>query len=95
MNKFIDSAKRLIDDGTLKADEIIDPGMIAEDDLLRVHTPEYINTIATGEYYGITKRKLGLPWSAQLNIRSRTALYHTSHHVRRGPRRLRPAGAGS
>ncbi len=73
MNKFIDSAKRLVDEGTLSAEEIIDPGLIAEEDLLRVHTSEYVQSIASGNYFGITKRKLGLPWSPELNIRSRTA----------------------
>lgn len=42
MNKFIDSAKRLVDEGTLLAEEIIDPGLVAEEDLLRVHTSEYV-----------------------------------------------------
>jgi acetoin utilization deacetylase AcuC-like enzyme len=73
MNKFIDSAKRLVEDGTLLPSQIIDPGLIAEEDLLRVHTSEYVQSIGNGNYYGITKRKLGLPWSPELNIRSRTA----------------------
>ncbi len=73
MNKFIDSAKRLLDDGTLSPVEIIDPGLVDEEDLLRVHTKEYVQSIGDGNYYGITKRKLGLPWSPELNIRSRTA----------------------
>ena len=73
MNKFIDSAKRLVDDGTLLPEEIIDPGLVLEEDLLRVHTSAYVESIGNGNYYGITKRKLGLPWSPELNIRSRTA----------------------
>lgn len=73
MNKFIDSANRLVNEGTLLPEEIIDPGQVEEEDLLRVHTSEYVQSIANGNYYGVTKRKLGLPWSPELNIRSRTA----------------------
>lgn len=73
MNKFIDSARRLVNDGTLLQSEIFDPGLIEEEDLLRVHTNEYVQSIANGNYFGITKRKLGLPWSPELNTRSRTA----------------------
>jgi acetoin utilization deacetylase AcuC-like enzyme len=73
MRKFADSKRILLNDGTLSADQIIDPGLIDEADLLRVHTREYVDSIATGNYFGVTKRKLGLPWSKELNLRSRAA----------------------
>ena len=45
MRKFPDSVAALVRDGTVAADEVIDPGFVADEDLLRVHTPAYVRSI--------------------------------------------------
>ena len=64
-------------EGTVEADQLIDPGMIHERDLLRVHTPQYIHSIRSGELNEVTRQKLGLPWSMELSRRSHCAVAGT------------------
>jgi acetoin utilization deacetylase AcuC-like enzyme len=71
MRKFRDSADRLVAEGTLAG--TIDPGLAADAELLRVHTPAYVRSIDTGEYNAATQLRLGLPWSRELALRSRCA----------------------
>ncbi len=75
MEKFPQSAKALRQDGT--TDRLIDAGQIPERDLLRVHTPRYVESIKTGDFYGLTAKKLGLPPSEALSIRSHNAVAGT------------------
>lgn len=71
MRKFPDSAAKVVADGVVP--RTIDPGVIADVDLLRVHTPDYVQSIRTGRYNEITARRLGLPWSPELSRRSHAA----------------------
>ncbi|MDB5294187.1 MAG: histone deacetylase superfamily [Phycisphaerales bacterium] len=71
MSKFPASAAALVADGTVSA--VLDPGSISDADLLRVHTPAYVESIMTGRYNEITARRLGLPWTPALAARSRAA----------------------
>ncbi len=77
MRKFPDSAARLVDEKTVEADQLIDPGFIDDPSLLRVHTTEYIQSIRTGHFNEITRQKLGLPWSMELSRRSHCAVAGT------------------
>src|SRR5687768_834200 len=77
MRKFPDSVSKLIDEGTLSTDDLIDPGSIDDVDLLRVHTPDYVRSIRTGTYNDLTARRLGLPWSERLCLRSHAAVAGT------------------
>ena len=70
MAKFAESAAAVRDRGI---GEVIDPGLIDVDDLLRVHTPAYVESIRTGQYNERTALKLGLPWHPTLWTRSRAA----------------------
>lgn len=67
MSKFPDSARQIRDAGIA---EVIDPGVIAMRDLLRVHTREYVESIRTGEYNELTALRLGLPWHPTIWSRS-------------------------
>ncbi len=75
MRKFLDSAATLLGDGTLSS--VIDPGLIADADLLRVHTPGYVESIRTGAFNEVTARRLGLPPSLELSLRSHCAVAGT------------------
>lgn len=77
MRKFPDSVSRLLEDHTLQPNQIIDPGLIDDRDLFRVHTPEYVNSIRTGEFNEPTRLKLGLPPSQALSTRSHCAVAGT------------------
>ncbi len=77
MRKFPDSVAKLIGDGTVTADQIIDPGFIDDRSLLRVHTQEYVESIRSGHLTEVTRQKLGLPWSAELSTRSHCAVSGT------------------
>ncbi|HEX8324105.1 MAG TPA: histone deacetylase [Tepidisphaeraceae bacterium] len=70
MRKFPDSAERIRTDGIA---EVVDPGTIDDADLLRVHTPAYVESIRTGRYNELTALRLGLPWHPTINTRSRAA----------------------
>jgi acetoin utilization deacetylase AcuC-like enzyme len=65
MSKFARSA-RLVSEFA----SVLDPGPVEDVDLLRVHTPEYVQSIRTGEYNAVTVSRLGLPWSSALARRS-------------------------
>ncbi len=77
MEKFKQSRDALRADGTVAADRLIDPGLISDRDLFRVHTPRYVNSIRSGRFYGITEKKLGLPPSEALSVRSHCAVAAT------------------
>jgi acetoin utilization deacetylase AcuC-like enzyme len=80
MRKFAESAAILRADPRV---EVIDPGVIGDADLLRVHTPGYVESIRTGIYNDATKLRLGLPWSEALYWRSRAATAGTRMAARR------------
>ena len=75
MRKFPDSAAGLLADGTLSA--TVDPGLVADVDLYRVHTPAYVESIRTGHFNEVTARRLGLPPSVALSVRSHCAVAGT------------------
>ena len=75
MRKFPDSAAALLADGTLAG--VIDPGLVADVDLLRVHTPAYVDSIRTGWFNEVTAKRLGLPPSPELSVRSHCAVAGT------------------
>ena len=77
MEKFPQSAAKLVAEGTIAASAIRDPGVISDDDLLRVHTADYVASIRTGRFNDLTARKLGLPPSEALSRRSHTAVAGT------------------
>jgi acetoin utilization deacetylase AcuC-like enzyme len=70
MEKFAQSAAAVRERGI---GEVIDPGRIADADLLRVHTRAYVESIRSGQLNEATQRRLGLPWSPRLSDRSHAA----------------------
>lgn len=67
----------LLRDGTLAEDEIVEPLPAATDDLLLVHTRDYIDRLIDGRLTANEIRKLGLPWSESLVRRSLHAISGT------------------
>ncbi|MCS6873166.1 MAG: histone deacetylase [Pyrinomonadaceae bacterium] len=60
----------LLCEGTLKPQEIIEPELVSFDDLLLVHTEDYVRRFVDGRLTEKELRKLGLPWSKSLVRRS-------------------------
>ena len=61
----------------MAAGQIIDPGLIADVDLLRVHTPAYVESIRTARHNPLTAKRLGLPATVALGVRSYCAVAGT------------------
>jgi len=75
----------LLAEGTLIPEEISEPIPAAVDDLLLVHTEDYITRLQNGTLTPKETRKLGLPWSESLVRRSFYAISGTitAAHVAR------------
>lgn len=70
IKKFELVRDKLIAEGTLRPEEIVAPERAATEDLLLVHTEDYITRLIGGELTAKEVRKLGLPWSESLVRRS-------------------------
>lgn len=66
MDKYRLVPERLLAEGTLKADEIVEPEPAVLADVLRVHTPDYVHAFCNGTLERKAQLRLGLPWSPQL-----------------------------
>ena len=66
MDKYRLVPERLLAEGILTPEEIVEPQPIALEDILRVHTPEYVHAFLNGALERKALLRLGLPWSRQL-----------------------------
>lgn len=65
---------RVIDEGIVTAEQVLDPARAGMDDLLRVHTASYVERCADDRLDAAEVRRLGFPWSAALMERSLRAV---------------------
>jgi acetoin utilization deacetylase AcuC-like enzyme len=72
----------LLKEGTLQPDEIFEPELAKVEDLLLVHTEDYITRLVAGNLTAKEIRKLGLPWSQSLVRRSFHAISGTVNAAR-------------
>ncbi len=77
MQKYRLIRERLLAEGTLQAEEILAPDLIAPADIRLVHTAEYWEQVAAGTLPSSAIRRLGLPWSEALVRRSRASAQGT------------------
>jgi acetoin utilization deacetylase AcuC-like enzyme len=70
IRKFEMVRNQLLAEGTLQENEIHEPLPAAIDDLLLVHTEDYVTRLCAGTLTGKEIRRLGLPWSESLVRRS-------------------------
>lgn len=70
IRKFELVRDRLLSEGTLHSDEIIEPSPATIEQALLVHTEDYISRLCSGELTTKELRRLGLPWSESLVNRS-------------------------
>lgn len=77
MKKFQGLRNYLIEKDIVSVDSIIEPSMIDFSNLMLAHTKRYSEGIWTGDLDKKEIRRLGLPWSKSLAIRSRLAVQGT------------------
>lgn len=77
MKKFQGLYDYLTDRNIISEHHIIEPTMIDMHDLLTVHSPEYANAVWDGSLTRKEERRMGLPWTKSLAIRSRLAVQGT------------------
>jgi acetoin utilization deacetylase AcuC-like enzyme len=65
--------ERVIDEGIVGAELVRDPPPASREDLLLVHTPDYVDRFAAGRLTRDEERRLGFPWSPALVERSHRA----------------------
>lgn len=70
IRKFELVRDRLLNEGTLSVDEIFEPEPAKVEDVLLVHTEDYVMRLINDELTAKEIRKLGLPWSKSLVRRS-------------------------
>ena len=67
----------LLAEGTLRPDELLEPGLAHPRDVRLVHTAEYWEHLSAGTLAPAVIRRLGLPWSESLVRRSRASVQGT------------------
>jgi acetoin utilization deacetylase AcuC-like enzyme len=82
IKKFELVRDRLLAEGTLRKEEIVEPKPAAVEDVQLVHTEDYITRLMKGELTAKEIRKLGLPWSESLVRRSFLACSGTINAAR-------------
>ncbi|HEY9283594.1 MAG TPA: histone deacetylase, partial [Pyrinomonadaceae bacterium] len=70
IRKFELVCQRLLGEGTLRREEIVEPQPAAVADVLLVHTEDYVTRLRAGALTPREIRRLGLPWSKALVRRS-------------------------
>jgi acetoin utilization deacetylase AcuC-like enzyme len=72
--KYAMLRERVIADGIVPADRVLDPDGATDDDLRLVHTAEYVERFNAGQLEPAAQRRIGFPWSPELVERSRRAV---------------------
>jgi len=74
MQKYAGLRQRLLSSGVLTVKDLLVPPPASDVDLLRVHTPAYLERVKAGTLSDREIRRLGFPWSAELVERSRRSV---------------------
>ncbi len=74
--------ERVLAEGIVPAQAMHDPSRVSRDDLLLVHTADYIDRFTSGRLSADEERRLGFPWSEFLVERSYRAAGGTSEAAR-------------
>src|ERR687883_1531730 len=82
IRKFEMVRDRLLAEGTLSPAEIVEPREAAVEDVLLVHTEDYLTRLRAGALDAREIRRLGLPWSKALVRRSFLAVSGTINAAR-------------
>lgn len=70
IRKFELVRDRLLAEGTLRPEELIEPNPASFEDVRQVHTEDYVSRLCAGTLKDSELRRIGLPWSQSLVQRS-------------------------
>ncbi|HUU34169.1 MAG TPA: histone deacetylase, partial [Vicinamibacterales bacterium] len=71
MSKYARLRERVIDEGVVARDDVIEAPAAAWDELRLAHTPAYVRAVADGTLAPEMVRRIGFPWSPAMVERSR------------------------
>jgi acetoin utilization deacetylase AcuC-like enzyme len=74
MQKYVLLHRALIDEGLIRPEDVVPIEEASWEEILRVHSPAYVEAIAHGTLDRQALRRLGFPWSEPLVRRSRLAV---------------------
>ena len=74
MDKYRLLRQRLLDSGQFAASDFQVPMAATDEQLLRVHTPSYLDQLNSGTLPRHIERRIGFPWSAAMVERSRRSV---------------------
>lgn len=74
IEKYALLRERVLQDETVRAEHLHDPPRVARDDLLLVHTADYVDQFTDGTLGDAKMRRIGFPWSPQLVERAYRAV---------------------
>ena len=77
MKKFERLHRYLVDTEVVRQEDIVSPGLISKTHLQLMHTSEYVDAVEHGTLTRKQERRMGLPWSRRLALRSRYAVQGT------------------
>lgn len=81
IEKYERLRQRVLDEGLVPAPNLHEPARVARELLLRVHTGDYVDRLASGALTDAELRRLGFPWSSALVERSFRAVGGTCEAV--------------
>lgn len=71
IEKYALLRKRITEAGIVEPEDIRVPDAATEEDILRVHDPDYVHRFVTGDMSSAEMRKIGFPWSQALVERTK------------------------
>jgi acetoin utilization deacetylase AcuC-like enzyme len=74
VEKYAMLRERVVAEGVVAADRVLDPEAATDEMLRLVHTADYVERFVRGDMSGAELRRLGFPWSPALVERSRRAV---------------------
>lgn len=92
MEKYRRTRLRLLEEGTIRAEQLLEPELCAREVIERVHSLEYVARVFDGRLEPADERRLGFPWSPRLLERSRAS---TAGTIAAALHALREGGGGN
>ncbi len=74
MAKYARLRERVVADGSVPPERLFEAPAASWDDIRLVHTPDYVEAVATGTLPSEAQRRIGFPWSPGMVERSRRSV---------------------
>ena len=73
MVKYSMLRERIARDGICRPGELLTPRAVTDEEILRAHSPDYLERVVSGTFTDKEMRRIGFPWSEKMVERSRRA----------------------